>query len=275
LDESIELGTKRLTAVIAPLLSCKGVSKHFGALAAVNNLSFDVMPGEVLGIGGPNGAGKTTLFEVISGLNPATSGEVLFDGRNITGLPPQSVCHAGIARTFQLNASFDSLSVRDKVRVAAYFGRDYRRYPGLRLGADAEAHTDAALGAVGLYGKDNAIAGSLPVLDRKLLMLAGALATRPRLLLMDEPVGGLNPKEIDHMMSAVRKIAASGVTIILIEHVMRFLVQLSTRVMIMHHGERIYEGSPQGLAKDRTVVDVYLGEGASKRLSKFMEQQAT
>jgi branched-chain amino acid transport system ATP-binding protein len=118
------------------------------------------------------------------------------------------------------------------------------------------------------------LAGQLPVLDRKLLMLAGALATRPKLLLMDEPVGGLNPQEIEHMMDSVRRIAASGVTIILIEHVMRFLVQLSDRVMIMHHGEKIYEGPPQGLVQDRTVVDVYLGEGASQRLSALMEPGA-
>ena len=132
--------------------SCKGVSKHFGALAAVNNLSFEVAAGEVLGIGGPNGAGKTTLFEVISGLSRASRGSVVFEGRDITALAPEAVCHAGIARTFQLNASFDSLSVRDNVRVAAYFGRDNRRTPGLVLGADTEAHADAALAAVGLTG---------------------------------------------------------------------------------------------------------------------------
>lgn len=260
-----------MTAASTPLLSCKGVTKHFGALAAVNNLNFDVAAGEVLGIGGPNGAGKTTLFDVISGLDPATSGEVIFDGHDISRLPPESVCHAGIARTFQLNASFESLSVRDNVRVAAYFGRDNRRYPGLRIGHDVEVQTNVALASVGLKGRDDVIAGELAVLDRKLLMLAGAIATRPKLLLMDEPVGGLNPKEIDHMMETTRRIAASGVTIILIEHVMRFLVQISTRVMIMHHGERIYEGPPQGLSKDRTVVDVYLGEGASRRMAKLME----
>jgi len=263
-----------VTAARKLLLSCKGVSKHFGALAAVNNLSFDVAGGEVLGIGGPNGAGKTTLFDVISGLNPATGGTVTFDGRDITRFSPEAICHAGIARTFQLNACFDSLSVRDNVRVAAYFGRDNRRFAGLSIGKDAEAQAGEALAAVGLAGKDDAPAGALPVLDRKLLMLAGAVATRPRLLLMDEPVGGLSPKETDHLMAVVRKIAASGVTIILIEHVMRFLVQLSTRVMIMHHGERIYEGPPKGLVSDRTVVDVYLGEGASRRLGKLMDEVA-
>ena len=262
-------------AANVPLLTCKGVSKHFGALAAVNNLTFDIHVGEVLGIGGPNGAGKTTLFEVISGLSPASAGTVIFDGKDITRASPEAVCHAGIARTFQLNASFDTLSVRDNARVAAYFGRQNRRYPGLRLGPEVEAHAEAALATVGLEGKQNMIAGDLPVLDRKLLMLAGAMATQPKLLLMDEPVGGLSPGEIDHMMEAVRKIAATGVTVILIEHVMRFLVQLSTRVMIMHHGERIYEGSPQGLTKDKTVVDVYLGEGASQRLNALMEMKAS
>lgn len=263
-----------MTAAREPLLSCNGVSKHFGALAAVNNLSFEVREGEVLGIGGPNGAGKTTLFDVISGLNPATGGSIRFAGRDITKLSPEAICHLGIARTFQLNACFDSLSVRDNVRVAAYFGRGNRRFAGLSVGAEADGHAGEALSAVGLTDKDEALAGALPVLDRKLLMLAGALATRPRLLLMDEPVGGLSPKETDHLMNVVRGIAASGVTIILIEHVMRFLVQLSTRVMIMHHGERIYEGAPKGLASDRTVIDVYLGEGASQRLGKLMEQGA-
>lgn len=254
-----------------PLLSCMKVSKHFGALAAVKDLSFDVLPGEILGIGGPNGAGKTTLFEVLSGLNPATSGQVFLDSRDITHLSPEAVCHAGIARTFQLNASFDSLSIRDNVRVAAYFGRDNRRFPGIRLGRDTEQITAEALELVGLTGRGEEIAGTLPVLDRKLLMIAGAMATRPRLLLMDEPVGGLTAQEIDRMMDVVRRIAASGVTIILIEHVMRFLVKLSDRVMIMHHGMKIFEGPPQGLVKDRTVVDVYLGEGASARLAALLE----
>ncbi|GAB2176509.1 ABC transporter ATP-binding protein [Dongia sp. agr-C8] len=258
----------------AALLSCVNLSKYFGALAAVHDLSFDLRPGEILGIGGPNGAGKTTLFELISGLNPASEGRILFEGRDITRLAPEAICHAGIARTFQLNASFDKLSVRDNVRVAAYFGRDNRIVPGLRMGRETESHVDAALDSVGWRGDQQMLAGQLPVLDRKLLMLAGALATRPKLLLMDEPVGGLNPQEIEHMMATVRRIAASGVTIILIEHVMRFLVQLSERVMIMHHGEKIYEGPPQGLVQDRTVIDVYLGEGASQRLSALMESGA-
>ena len=259
-----------MTAAGVPLLSCRNVSKQFGALTAVDDLSFDLAAGEMLGIGGPNGAGKTTLFEVISGLNPATSGAVLFEGRDITRLAPEAICHAGIARTFQLNASFDRLSVRDNVKIAAYFGRSNRLMPGLRLGRAVEDQVDAALQGVGWRGDQRSLAGQLPVLDRKLLMLAGALATQPKLLLMDEPVGGLNPQEIDEMMEAVRRIASTGVAIILIEHVMRFLVALSSRVLIMHHGEKIFEGPPQGLVKDRQVIDVYLGEGASQRLGAFM-----
>ncbi len=261
------------TVASEPLLDCREESTQFGALTAVNKLSFSLMPGEVLGIGGPNGAGKTTLFEAISGLNPATSGEIIFQGRNITRLRPEALCHAGIARTFQLNAGFDSLTVRGNVEVAAYFGRSNRLIPGLRVGKDVAREVDAALEAVGLTGRDNEIVGRLPVLDRKLLMLAGALASNPTLLLMDEPVGGLNPKEIDQVMAVVRNIAARGITIILIEHVMRFLVQLSSRVLIMHHGEKIYEGKPQGLIEDRNVVDVYLGEGASQRLGNLLKNQ--
>ena len=253
-----------------PLLSVRNVSKHFGALAAVKDLSFDVTEGEVLGIGGPNGAGKTTLFEVISGLNPATAGTILFDGRDITKSTPEAICHAGVARTFQLNAGFDSMSVRDNVRVSAYFGRVNRGIPGLAFGRQVEAQVDDAIAAVGLKGREHLITGLLPVLDRKLLMLASAIATRPKLLLMDEPVGGLNAKEIDLMMALVRSLRQRGITVILIEHVMRFLVQLASRLMILHHGEQIYEGSPKGLVHDRTVIDVYLGEGASKRLGALL-----
>lgn len=255
-----------MTAAAATLLSCRHVSKHFGALAAVNDLSFDVAEGEVLGIGGPNGAGKTTLFEVISGLNPATAGEVIFAGRPITHLSPERICHAGIARTFQLNAGFDSLTLRENVLVGAHFGRENRLLPGLRIDRHAKSRADAALAAVGLADRADALTEKIPVLERKLLMIASALATEPRLLLMDEPVGGLTPREIDRVMEVVHGLKGQGVTIILIEHVMRFLVQLSTRVLIMHHGEKLYEGPPDGLARDAKVVEVYLGAGAARRL---------
>lgn len=254
------------TAAAGKLLSCSHVSKHFGALAAVNDLSFDVVEGEILGIGGPNGAGKTTLFEVISGLNPATAGEVIFAGRPITRLSPERICHEGIARTFQLNAGFDSLTLRENVLVGAHFGREDRLLPGVRIGRDARSRAEAALAAVGLADRADALTEKIPVLDRKLLMIASALATEPRLLLMDEPVGGLTPREIDRVMDVVHGLKGHGVTVILIEHVMRFLVQLSTRVLVMHHGEKLYEGPPDGLASDAKVVEVYLGAGAAQRL---------
>ncbi len=257
------------------LLVCERVTKQFGALAAVKELSFSARRGEILGIGGPNGAGKTTLFDVLSGLNEATSGRVLLDGRDITRAAPEAICHAGIARTFQLNACFDSLTVRENVQVGAVFGRAAHGLPGLRPSVEAEAATEEALLLVGLADKGALVAGALPVLDRKLLMLAGAMATRPKLLLMDEPVGGLTHAETDLMMETVRRIKAQGVTIILIEHVMRFLVALSDRVMILHHGERIYEGPAAGLVRDRTVVDVYLGEGASARLAALLQEPAS
>lgn len=251
------------------LLECRNLTRCFGALTAVNNLSFQVAQGEILGIGGPNGAGKTTLFDMLSGLTPPSSGQILFQGRDITRLSPSAVCHAGIARTFQLNAAFDSLSLRDNVRAAAQFGRRVRWLPGLRFDAETEIVTDQALALVGLAGPGDQLAGHLSVFQRKLLMMAGALATAPRLLLMDEPVGGLTQDEIERMMQVVRRIAETGVTVVMIEHVMSFLVTLSDRILILHHGEAIFQGQAADLVHDRTVVDVYLGEGASRHVAEL------
>lgn len=261
-------------AAPAPLLSCQGVDKYFGALAAVRNMTFDVFPGEALGIGGPNGAGKTTLFDVISGLNPATAGCIVFDGKAITRASPDRTCRLGIARTFQLNAGFDTLSARENTLIAAYFGRHDRLLPGVRFDRETERLADEAMAFVGLEEVAHETVRTLPVYHRKLLMVAGALVTQPKLLLMDEPVGGLNPREIDDVMALVRRLKERGLTIMLIEHVMRFLVRLSDRVLIMHHGENIYEGSASGLIRDETVVDVYLGEGSSRRLRHILEEPA-
>ncbi len=253
----------------SPLLSCRNVSKYFGAMAAVKSLSFDLHKGEVLGIGGPNGAGKTTLFELISGLNPPDEGEIHFEGRRIDQLPAHSICHLGIGRVFQSNAAFESLSAHQNVLVAAAYGPSARGLPPLTFSRDMEDRAAAALELVGFRGTLDVVARNLPVLDRKHLMIASALVTRPKLLLMDEPVGGLNPDEIDVMMALVRRLTAQGITIILIEHVMRFLVQLSTRVIIMHHGENIFVGPPAELARDETVKRVYLGEAMSRRIAEY------
>lgn len=253
----------------APLLSCRGISKYFGAMAAVKDLSFDAAKGEVLGIGGPNGAGKTTLFELISGLNPPDTGEIFLEGVRIDQLPAHSICHLGIARVFQSNAAFDTLTARQNVLVAAAYGVAARGLPPLWFDRAARERADAALDLVGFRRSPEAVVRNLPVLDRKLLMIASGIVTRPKLLLMDEPVGGLNPEEIELLMELVRRLIGEGITIMLIEHVMRFLVQLSSRVIIMHHGEKIYEGPPAGLARDETVKRVYLGETMSRRIAEY------
>jgi branched-chain amino acid transport system ATP-binding protein len=255
-----------------PLLSCRGISKYFGAMAAVKDLSFDVVPGEVLGIGGPNGAGKTTLFDMISGLNPADSGEVVFAGEDVTKLPPERICHLGLVRTFQLNAGFDTLTARENVLIAATYGHANHAFPPLRLDRETLDRADAAIERVGLQDCAHQTVANISVLERKLLMIASALATSPKLLLMDEPVGGLNPHEIGRVMDFVRKLADEGVTMVLIEHVMRFLVQLSSRVLIMHHGEKIYEGPTAGLSRDETVTEVYLRKGTAARIAQFLEE---
>jgi branched-chain amino acid transport system ATP-binding protein len=261
--------------VPSPLLDCRGVRKSFGAMVAVKDLSFTIHKGEVLGIGGPNGAGKTTLFELISGLSLADQGEILFEGRRIESAPAHSICHLGIARVFQSNAAFDSLTAHHNVLIAAAYGKSSRGLPPLTFDKVIHHRAEEALDFVGYKKPLSAVVRNLPVLDRKLLMIASAIATDPKLLLMDEPVGGLNPEETDFIMDLVRRLIANGVTIMLIEHVMRFLVQLSSRVIIMHHGEKIFEGAPQALARDETVKRVYLGESMSRRLATYSMDAAS
>ncbi len=244
-----------MTAAGVPLLSCRNVSKQFGALAAVNDLSFDLAAGEMLGIGGPNGAGKTTL--VRGDLRPQSGDR----GRGAVRGPRHHPAAAGGDLPCRHRPHLPAQrQLRPPERARQRAGRRLFRpqqSPDARPAAGPRGRAIRSMRPWQLVGlarrSRRSIAGQLPVLDRKLLMLAGALATRPKLLLMDEPVGGLNPQEIDAMMEAVRRIAGTGITIILIEHVMRFLVALSPRVLIMHHGEKIYEGPPQGLVKDRQV----------------------
>lgn len=257
-----------------PLLSVQNVRKNFGSLAAVSDLSFDVQEGEILGIGGPNGAGKTTLFDVVSGLTRANGGKIILNGTNIYNKRPDQRCHLGLLRTFQLNAGFDTMTVRENVMVSAYYGRHSIVTPGLTFDKETKQRAQNAIELVGLTDVAERVVGEIPVLQRKLLMLAGAIACDPKILLMDEPAGGLSPQEIDHVIELMRTVRSElNLTIVLIEHVMRFFVALSDRVMIMHHGEKIYEGLPAGLLTDKTVIDVYLGEGASERLKHMVEKE--
>ena len=256
-----------------PLLVCKNISKYFGALAAVKNLSLEVYPGEILGISGPNGAGKTTFFEVISGMDHADKGQIFFNEEEITSKAPHKICKGGLSRVFQSNACFNTLTVSENVSIGAIYGTSSGPFIPLRLRTKTLDYIEEILEEVGLQSKGNEIAENLSVFDRKRLMFASALSSNPKLLLLDEPVGGLNPREIKSMISLVSKISKRGITIILIEHVMRFMVQLATKVMIMHHGEEIFIGSPKDLPKDKKVAEVYLGESSAKGLAKFFENQ--
>jgi len=240
------------------ILECQQVSKAYGGLLAVNDLSFAVEPGEVYAIVGPNGAGKTSLFDCISGINPATGGKIRFQDREIQGLRPHDICRRGLARTFQTTVAFDSQTVLTNVLVGSTFGREGKD-PFLSFKPQAVEAALDALALCGLADQQRALAGSLPVLSRKRLMLATALATRPQLLLLDEPVGGLNPAERAQMIDLVRKVAATGVTILMIEHVMKAVQALAKRILVIHHGRQIAEGPPSTVLRDRRVVEVYLG----------------
>jgi branched-chain amino acid transport system ATP-binding protein len=256
------------------MLECSAISKHFGALRAVHDVSFVVHEGETVGIGGPNGAGKTTMFDVISGLQKATSGSVRLAGEDVSNQPAEALCHRGIARTFQLNAAFESMTALENVRVAAYFGRRTALAPGLWFDTASRERAYEALDRVGMARKAEQVVGSMPVLDRKLVMLAGALVTKPRLLMMDEPVGGLTPPEMALFEKVIRDVRSEGVTLVLIEHVMKFLLRLVDRMLIMHQGELIFDGSKDKMLANRKVVEVYLGGRTADALLKDKEVSA-
>ena len=252
------------------ILSCHRVTKSFGALNAVNKLSFEIPEGIVYGIGGPNGAGKTTLFDLISGVQKVNNGEIIFNKQNITNEKSYKICHAGIARTFQLNAAFETMTVRENVLIGIQHGIQNNEMPSLYFSNQDISNADHALAFVGLENIKDKVVSSLTHLELKLLMIASAISTNPKLLLLDEPVGGLIPNEIEKVEKLVSKLTQEKkMTIILIEHVMRFLVGLSDEVMIMNHGEKLYEGLPEKMAEDKTVVDVYLGEGTSANFEKI------
>ena len=244
------------------LLECREATATFGSLVAVDHLTLSVGDGETVGIGGPNGAGKTTLLDLVSGLLPLSAGEVIFDGRSIGGWAPHRICHLGIARTFQLNAGFESLSVLDNVLAAAVFGRRTGRTRGLFYSKADLERARSVLADLDLVDLADEPVATLPILGRKKLMIATALATEPRLLLLDEPVGGLTPDEIDHFIEVVLKLKGLGLTIVFIEHVMRFLTAVASRAVIMHHGALIYDGDPKRIAHDSAVTEVYLGASA-------------
>jgi branched-chain amino acid transport system ATP-binding protein len=244
--KEIELGMKTMA-----MLESRNVTRNFGRLTAVSNLSFEVEKGEIFGIAGPNGAGKTTLFNLIAGVYPC-SGEIVFQGQKINGLRPHSICQMGIARTFQIPLVFPSLTVYENVETGAHFGND--------KGEDEKRIVSETLDFVGLKGKENVTAKHLRLFDKKMTMLAAALATKPQLLLLDEPAGGLNPAEIKQSVSLFKRVNEElGITIIMIEHLMKVLMDISQRLMILHNGEKTCIGSAETVGRDKKVIEVYLG----------------
>lgn len=237
-----------------PLLTLTNVTKSFGGVVAVRNLSLAVDDGEILGVMGPNGSGKTTLFNLVSGALAPDVGEIHFLGKRADGLPPHKLCGRGIARTFQLVRPFLGLTVLENVMVGVGYGRE-------RLnGAKAQAKANHLLNSVGLAGLAERSANTLTVMDRKRLELARALATSPKLLLLDEFMAGLTPTETVAAIELIRELQCSGLTIILVEHIVWALLDVSRRIVVLSAGEKIAEGPPERIAKDPHVVDVYLGE---------------
>lgn len=237
------------------VLECKEISKTFGGLNALTDINLQVEEGEILGIIGPNGAGKTTLFNIISGAMPPTKGEVFFKGRGLSGMKAPKVCRLGIARTYQLVRPFHSLTALENVLVGLCFGQSDPPPSEARV---AEALSTLKL--MGLDAKANKAAGSLTLVEKKHLEIARALATAPDILLLDEVVSGLTPTEMSRTIDTIRQIQTRGVTVIMIEHVLRAVMELCKRIVVLNYGLQIAEGSPETVVADPKVVVAYLGE---------------
>ncbi len=237
------------------LLEIEGITKHFGGLAAVSRVDVRIDEGEVVGLIGPNGAGKTTLFNLLSGALKPDSGTIRFRAENITGLKPHQICHKGVARTFQSVKVFGGMSAFQNVLVGAIFGDS----DGISL-KEAREEVVRLLEFVGLPNVGAVAAKDLTLANQKRLELARALASKPGLLLIDELMAGLNPTEVAQAMDLVASIRERGTTVFLIEHVMKAIMSICDRIIVLHHGEKIAEGTPHEIATSRTVVEVYLGE---------------
>jgi len=236
----------------SPLLELDHVSKRYGALKVTDDLSLSLAPGEALGVLGPNGAGKSTMFNLITGDVRPDAGTVRFDGADITALPPSARCQRGIGRSYQVPHPFAGMTVFENLLVGALFGA--------RLAEDeAQAHCVAVLRQTGLLAKANHLAGALPLLDRKRLELARALATRPRLLLLDEIAGGLTDHEAQALVATIEAIRAAGVSIVWIEHVVHALLAVVDRLVVIHFGALLTQGKPDTVMASREVREVYMG----------------
>ena len=234
------------------LLEIRNVSKHFGGLAALTNVTYEVNKGEILGLIGPNGAGKTTLFNVVNGFYPPTEGEVFFKGEKVSHLKPHQICKRGMGRTFQVVRPLQRMTTLDNVIASAF----------LRAKSKAEATTMAfeSLQFTGLYEDRNAVSKGLPLGKRKKLEITRALATQPEMLLLDESFAGINPSEQNDLVEIIRKVKGRGITIMVIEHHMKVIMSISDRIVVLNYGEKIAEGNPKEIGNNPLVIEAYLGE---------------
>jgi len=240
-----------------PLLDVRELTKRFGGLVANNRISLHVDEGEVVGLIGPNGAGKTTLFNCMAGAERPTSGRVIFEGHDVTGCPPEEICRCGIARTFQIVRTFREMTVLENVMVGALLrAPDARRARGWAL---------EVIEWAGLAEKRGALGASLTNADRKRVELARALATRPKLLMLDEAMAGLNPREREDAVELIRQAHMRGITILMVEHVMEVIMPISDRVVVLTSGRKLLEDQPEVVARDSEVIKAYLGERYAAR----------
>ncbi len=237
------------------ILECSKVTKTFGGLLAVSNVDLRVEQGEIVGLIGPNGAGKTTLFNVISGALSPKSGTITFKGKRISGLKPHQICQMGLARTFQTAKFFSDVDVTTNVMLGALFGKKPNISPGTVNDLVAEC-----LKSVRLSEFSHTLAKDLTMVNKKRLEVARALATRPEMLMLDEVMAGLNPTEVSEAMELVKTLRDKGITVLMIEHVMKAIMTICDRIIVLHHGEKIAEGTPQEISSNARVVEVYLGE---------------
>jgi branched-chain amino acid transport system ATP-binding protein len=233
------------------LLEVRNVEKDFGGLVALKDVSFKIDEGEIVGLIGANGAGKSTIFNIVTGLLQPTAGSVMFEEEDITGLKPHDIVKLGIARTFQSVRPFLNYTVEQNIRVGAMFGRTE--------GADLDSRVEKVIKATGLDSKRDTLVRSIPIEQRKLVEVARALASTPKLLMLDEPMAGLNPTETKSFIELVRRVNEDAVTVLVVEHVMKAVMTLSRRIIVLHAGQKLAEGTPESILADREVIRVYLG----------------